>query len=142
MCPWHRACIEAIMTYERHVLGRAAEDEALRRLIADGAALGVKRELICRNYRCKAGEVDLILEEVTESDRRTLVFVEVRARSRAGWVSGVESVDRGKRRRIQNAIAWFLAHRYRGHARELRVDVMALDGSEWTHLPNAWWSST
>ncbi|MCE3286101.1 MAG: hypothetical protein K0R70_2357, partial [Steroidobacteraceae bacterium] len=51
------------------VLGRRAEDLALRHLERAGL------ELLTRNYRCRAGEIDLVMLEPV---RRTLVLVEVR----------------------------------------------------------------
>lgn len=48
-----------------------------------------------RNYRCKSGEIDLIMRE-----RDMVVFVEVRYRHSAGYGSGADSVTARKRRRL------------------------------------------
>ena len=48
--------------------------------------------VIERNWRCRHGEIDLIAEE-----GRTLVFVEVRMRSRASFGGAAESVTEAKR---------------------------------------------
>ncbi|MCM2279367.1 MAG: YraN family protein [Oligoflexia bacterium] len=87
------------------------------------------RTLLARNFRCKAGEIDLVFEERGVE----LVFVEVRCRLKGGWVDGVSSVTFGKQRRLKRAIAQFLA-RYRGQARSARVDLLAWDGKAWEHL--------
>jgi putative endonuclease len=87
--------------------------------------------LLERNFRYKGGEIDLIFEEPGE-----LVFVEVRARDRAGWVGGVESVGPAKIRRLRRGVDVYLA-RYRGHARGARLDVMAWDGIAWEHWRDA-----
>ncbi len=61
----------------RRVLGRQGEDLALAHL----DALGYR--LIERNHRTRLGEIDLIV-----SDRRTLVFVEVKTRRASGGRRG------------------------------------------------------
>jgi putative endonuclease len=48
-------------------IGGAAEDRALRLLLAQGLTL------VGRNFRCRVGEIDLIMR-----DGPSLVFVEVR----------------------------------------------------------------
>ena len=95
------------------------------------------RVLVTRNYRLRAGEIDLILEETRSRGRIELVFVEVRVRTAASWQDGVESVDFRKRRKLIRTIRQFLAH-YRGRAQTLRADILAWDGQAWTHLQDAW----
>src|SRR5437870_19487 len=51
--------------------------------------------IIERNWRCRHGEIDLIAEE-----RGTLVFAEVRMRSRDGFGGAAESVTEAKRARL------------------------------------------
>lgn len=48
-----------------------------------------------RNYRCKSGEIDLVMLE-----RETLVFVEVRYRQGSDYGSGADSVTAKKRQRL------------------------------------------
>jgi putative endonuclease len=117
--------------YQRHQLGASVEREAAHWMKARGG------RLIAQNYRCRVGEIDLILEEQRPDGQTELVFVEVRARSLGGWVSGVESVDWKKRRKLSRTIAHFLVH-YRGCATAVRVDILGWDGQSWTHLCNAW----
>ena len=52
------------------VVGRRGEDAALRHLESAGLTL------LERNYRCRGGEIDLVMQEGA-----TLVLVEVRLRS-------------------------------------------------------------
>ena len=54
--------------------GAAAEDQALHFLQQRGLIL------VERNYHCRFGEIDLIMR-----DGKTLVFVEVKARSGSGF---------------------------------------------------------
>ncbi|MGI9333274.1 MAG: YraN family protein [Gammaproteobacteria bacterium] len=99
------------------VVGEQAEHYAERYLSKRGCAL------VCRNYRCRAGELDLVMR-----DGATLVFVEVRYRRSAGFGGPAESVDANKRRRLRTAAEHFL-QRYRGAAFEsCRFDVVALIG--------------
>ncbi len=96
--------------------GRAAE----RRAEAYLAARGLRP--VQRNYRCRAGEIDLVMR-----DGPIWVFVEVRLRRHPGFGSALESVDASKQRRLLAAARHFLAH----HAPDApaRIDVVGLDGA-------------
>jgi putative endonuclease len=80
--------------------GRAAEALAAAHLERHGL------EIVARNYRCRRGEVDLIA-----ADGETLVFVEVRLRSRADFGGAAGSIDGAKQRRIAIAARHFLSRR-------------------------------
>lgn len=98
-------------------IGDAAEDAALAHLRAAGLVL------VERNWRCRGGEIDLVMRE-----GGTLVFVEVRHRSDASHGDGLQSVGAGKRRRLRTAIrAWLGAHPAERLA-PVRIDVLA-DGA-------------
>jgi putative endonuclease len=75
--------------------------------------------LVARNYRCRGGEIDLVLR-----DRRNLVFVEVRYRRSSRFGSPAETVTAGKQRRLITAASHFLQR----HPTELacRFDVLAI----------------
>src|SRR3979409_1709034 len=62
--------------------------------------------IIERNWRCRHGEIDLIAEE-----GGTLVFAEVRMRSRAGYGGAAESVTGAKRARLLAAARLYLTRR-------------------------------
>jgi putative endonuclease len=102
-------------------LGRAAEQQAAAHLGRAGL------QLLTRNYRCRGGEIDLVMR-----DGAALVFVEVRYRSRTGFGTAAESVDARKRRRLIRAAEHYLqAHRARGPC---RFDVVGIDAAgriEW-----------
>ena len=75
--------------------------------------------ILGRNVRTPGGEVDLLA-----LDGETLVLVEVKATTRAGF-DPADRVDHAKRRRLRAARAW-LARR-RGFAnRPFRFDVVAV----------------
>jgi len=78
--------------------------------------------LIESNYRCRRGEIDLVLR-----DRDTIVFAEVRLRQSSRFGGAAESVDRRKQARIVAAARHYLAGR--GEV-ACRFDVVLLDRLE------------
>lgn len=99
--------------------GDAAEALALRYLLAQGL------RLVRRNVRTPGrggGELDLIMAEPDG----TLVFVEVRQRSRADHGGAAASVSWPKRRRIIAAARHFLLRL--GRLPPCRFDVVVIDG--------------
>lgn len=54
-----------------------------------------KLKLIAKNYHCRRGEIDLIMQ-----DKQTLVFVEVRYRKNDRFGSALESVNHKKQAKI------------------------------------------
>ena len=94
--------------------GRVAEDLALSFLLAQGLALGV------RNYRCRGGELDLVMK-----DGDQWVFVEVRYRRTSVFGSPQATVNAAKQRRIALAAARFLSRHPDDPA---RFDVVAVSG--------------
>ena len=65
----------------KQIAGDNAEDRALAYLLRQGL------QLRTRNFRCKGGEIDLIMNE-----RETLVFIEVRKRSSMRYGGAAASV--------------------------------------------------
>ena len=95
--------------------GRQAELAACRYLEARGLRLRGG------NYRCRRGEIDLIMD-----DGDVLVFVEVRYRSNCRFGGGVESVDGRKQRKLISAAQHYLQKHPRLASRPCRFDVVAL----------------
>ena len=110
-------------------LGRAGEDAA--------AAFYRRRgyRVVDRNYRCRAGEIDLVVRR-----GRLLVFCEVKTRTSQMWGAPAEAVGVLKQNRIRRSAGTWLAE-HRGRRRELRFDVVSVavaeGGLEVTHLPGA-----
>lgn len=104
--------------------GDAAEDRALVYLQQRGLTL------LERNFRCKGGEIDLVMQEP-----RALVFVEVRKRADARYGGAAASVTARKQARLIVAAQVFL-QRYRTPP-ACRFDVIAIDGSAIDWLENA-----
>jgi putative endonuclease len=89
--------------------------------------------LLERNWRCSAGEIDLVLR-----DGRTLVFCEVKTRSSTAFGSPLESVGPEKAARLRRLAAlWIEAHGVR--ARDVRIDLVGVLQSATTtvvdHVP-------
>ena len=94
-------------------LGLFGEEETVRYLQRRGY------RILCRNYRCRFGEIDIIAEE-TLTD--TLCFIEVKTRS--GFQKGrpCEAVNETKMKHIKLTAYHFLS-RQRISEVKLRVDV-------------------
>ncbi|PYI50350.1 YraN family protein [Paenibacillus flagellatus] len=106
----------------RRALGSKGETIAADHLAAEGY------RIVDRNWRCPAGEIDL----VAEKDGVT-VFVEVRSRRETGtFGTPEESVDARKQRRIREVAQMYL-YRHKAFDRRTRFDVVAVtfaaDGS-------------
>jgi putative endonuclease len=109
--------------------GRQVEGRALVWFLETRAG----SRLLARNWRCRAGELDLIFEENRLGEGPELVFVEVRFRDAASaWQTPLESVAGPKLRRLRRAMGLYLV-RYGGPSRSLRLDVLEWDGKVWAH---------
>lgn len=98
---------------------RGAAAEAFARAYLQRAGL----RGIAANANYRGGELDLVM-----LDGATLVFVEVRYRSHAGFGGGAMSIDAGKRRKLVHAAQLFLAtHRQYADA-SCRFDVIDASG--------------
>ena len=80
---------------------------------------------VARNFHVRGGEIDLVMR-----DGECLVFVEVRYRKSARFMTPAITVDNRKQRKILRAAALFLS-RYRRYAGQIiRFDVVAITGQE------------
>ncbi len=108
--------------------GDAGEDEALAYLQDQGL------RLLQRNYRTPGrggGEIDLVMQ----APDGTVVFVEVRKRSRSDFGGAAASIGRTKQQRVV-----FAARHYLMRCRRMpptRFDVVLLDGGAPTWLQAA-----
>lgn len=98
--------------------GNAAEQTALNYLSA--------RDLrpVARNFRCRGGEIDLIM-----FDDDCLVFVEVRYRASSSFSPASHTVDARKQAKIIRSAAMFLSRNPRLANRVMRFDVVAIDAN-------------
>ena len=105
--------------------GAVAERDAAQLLIAAGY------EIVERNVRCKAGELDLIAR-----DDGVLVFVEVRSRTDDEHGHAAEMVRRRKQRRVVRVARCYLAAAMPEFER-CRFDVVAITGDQVELLKDA-----
>lgn len=80
---------------------------------------------IQRNFNCRCGEIDLIME-----DQEHLVFVEVRYRRLTGYGSAAETVGFKKQARIIRAASLYLAKFPRLATIPCRFDVISVDNQQ------------
>jgi putative endonuclease len=109
-------------------LGRRGEDRALAHLQAHGL------ELIDRNYRCRAGEIDLVMR-----DGEVLVLVEVRTRSRSDFGTAAASIGARKQRRFVLAARHLMLARPELRRMRARIDVVAIDPGATPAMPRITW---
>ena len=79
-------------------------------------------KLVARNWRCRHGEIDLIMRE-----GETLVFIEVRKRNSQRFGGAVASIGRQKRERLNAAIALYLSSVGVNAFVRCRVDAVLFD---------------
>lgn len=99
----------------RKEAGTAGEAAALDHLRDQGL------KLVGRNYRCRAGEIDLIM-----LDGSTLALIEVRYRASTGFGGAAASVTWRKQRRIINAARYLIMTRADLRRYPIRFDVVAV----------------
>ncbi|GGU71529.1 UPF0102 protein [Pseudomonas laurentiana] len=102
----------------RQKAGQAAEQQALQYLQGQGL------HLLAQNWRCKRGELDLVM-----LDSDTVVFVEVRYRLHTSFGGALGSIDARKQERLALAAEHFLQQEARWAQHPCRFDVIALQGS-------------
>jgi putative endonuclease len=104
--------------------GSAGEDEALAYLQERGL------RLVERNFRCKTGEIDLIM-----ADGDSLVFIEVRRRANSAFGGAAASVTSAKQQKLLRAAQFYLL-RFRA-VPACRFDVIAIEGGALNWIKNA-----
>ena len=82
---------------QTRVLGKMGEDAAVRLLKAENMSI------LARNFRCKAGELDIVA-----LDGRELVFVEVKTLRRRSGFTPAANLSANQRRRNRNAAKVYL----------------------------------
>lgn len=101
-------------------LGRAGEERAAAYLIGRGY------EILDRNWRCREGEIDIVAAQ----DGR-LAVVEVKTRAGIGYGHPFAAIDGRKLGRLWRlAMAWAAAHPDEARRRRIRVDGIAIIGTD------------
>ena len=85
------------------------------------------------NYRCKHGEIDLIMK-----DQETYVFVEVRKRKHQEFGEGAATVQHPKQHKVMQAATHYLVTNNLFNKAYCRFDVISIDEADHiTWIPNA-----
>jgi len=105
------------MTLARRALGISGEDAAAAWYEANGY------EVLDRNWRCRYGELDLIVRR-----QRVIVFCEVKTRTSSAFGTPAEAVNHGKRQKVRVLAAKWLDDSPPVRPREIRFDVVSVVG--------------
>jgi putative endonuclease len=96
------------------IFGERVERQASDWLIEQGLTL------ITRNYLCKSGEIDIIMEQ-----DNCLVFIEVRYRKQVYFGSPAETITLAKQNKVRLAAEHFLLAHSQHQRKACRFDVIA-----------------
>ena len=88
--------------------------------------------LITSNYRCKFGEIDLVMR-----DAKTLVFVEVRLRTNSKFGGAGGSITPAKQRKLAMAAEHYLQNHGQANCRFDAILMEATDTSKLEWIRNA-----
>lgn len=79
---------------------------------------------VMQNYRCRTGEIDLIMQ-----DRDELVFVEVKYRSNSQHGSAVEFFHASKKRKFESAVMHYMQEKgFNPSIVPHRIDLVGIEG--------------
>lgn len=110
---------DSVSNYTAKEVGAMGEEMAASHLVAAGY------EILARNWRCRAGEIDIIARD---GDRSEVVLIEVKTRAVQGGDATLApelSVDRHKQDRYQRmALLYLSAH---PELVSVRFDVIAIN---------------
>ena len=115
-----RDAVTSVNTNSTISIGANAEAQAEQFLHQQGLVTRAK------NYRCKLGEIDLIMLQKTTRGT-TFVFVEVRLRTNKRFAPAIETVDYRKQQKIIRTATRFLQEQRLFDKVACRFDVIALD---------------
>ena len=107
------------MTQARRALGASGEQAAADWYERRGY------EVVARNWRCREGELDLVLCKA-----RTFVFCEVKARTSLAFGAPAEAVTRSKQTRVRHLAARWLEEEAKVRPAGIRFDVASVLAGE------------
>ena len=106
----------SLITLNKKTQGKLAENRACNYLQKQGL------KTIEKNYFCRNGEIDLIMQ-----DKHELVFVEVRYRKKNDYGSALESIDQHKIKKLITTANHYISKHQIDQA--MRFDVIGFDAS-------------
>jgi putative endonuclease len=79
---------------------------------------------IMKNYRCRTGEIDLVMQDGDE-----LVFVEVKYRSQNQHGSAIEFFHASKKRKFESAVMYYMQEKgFNPSIVPHRIDLVGIEG--------------
>jgi putative endonuclease len=81
--------------------------------------------LIERNFLCKSGEIDLIMQ-----DQDYLVFIEVRYRENREFGGALASITASKQKKLRRAAEYYLLQHFGNTPPACRFDVVGIEGED------------
>jgi putative endonuclease len=113
------------------LIGREAENLARTFLEQQGLIF------IMQNYRCRTGEIDLIMQDTEE-----LVFVEVKFRSKNQYGSAIEFFHASKKRKFESAVMHYMQERgFNPSVVPHRIDLVGIEGKSQQQQNISWLKS-
>ena len=112
------------MLFSRKAVGDRGEDQAVTYLKKK------KYKIIERNVHLPPGEIDIVAMQDT-----SYIFIEVKYRTTDLYGKGFEAVDHRKQERIRRAAILYCQQKKIEAL--CRFDVISIDGTEITHIENA-----
>ena len=114
--------------HARATFGQWGEDEACKHLESHDY------KIICRNYRCRMGEIDIIASKKAE-----IVFVEVKTRKTLKFGIPAEAVTKTKQTKIHATALHYLQDNHQ-YFKKFSFDVIEIvvegDKFRLNHIPN------
>lgn len=107
-------------------IGSAYEQKAVEYLEKHGYSI------VGQNYFCRYGEIDIIAKKDD-----VLVFVEVKYRKSSKAGLGESVVDRKKQLHIVKTAQNYMIEKYKTDELSCRFDVIAINGTMFHHIENA-----
>jgi len=98
-------------------VGEYGEEKATEYLVSRGYTI------LCRNFRWKGGEIDIVAKDRTKEN--LIVFFEVKTRKTRGFGLPCEAVTASKLRKIKRTIKIFSTIRGCGDS-DFRIDVIEI----------------
>ncbi len=119
----------SLLAKARHLIrGESAEQHACEFLKAR------KLRLIEKNFRCKFGEIDIIM-----LDKQSLVFVEVRYRKNSAFGSGAETVTLQKQKKLVKTAQYYLQRHPETAQYACRFDVISMSAADYSNKTEIDW---
>lgn len=121
-------------TKSRKSLGSYGEDAAVEYILSQGC------EVLCRNFRCRFGEIDIIAKKDD-----VFIFIEVKTRRSIGAGFPVEAVNYTKQQKIISTARVYLCDKedYSARFDVIEVYVGSYGGAcrscRINHIKNAFW---